>query len=483
LRFFIILGLLFLNNIYSQSSCNLFSNIQCIDENRGYYFYKKEIPLTDCGRYNLNDREKIFLKEQLTQSIVSIVETKSSQSIEFSESKKNFSEKEVFYSFSKSNSSAILFNPKFSLCRQILNGSEKLFVYVYVNKSEFNRLMLDYFRSSTNRLSKSLSLNEQTFISNKYYDFKEEVNELNNGLKTLSSFYGLMISLNIDKNSIEKFLLLENRIYSFFKKINSVENKLKLVNKNINENNFVKAYKLIESIDLTLSDKKLKNQFKSTIKYYNDRVKIERKNKIKNLKNQSVSFNNISLGLGMNSGISNINSNVDPETNNNHFDVIYPFIDGRILFNDRDHKFGYGGYFQHHLSTSLITLSNSDYISPFSSNFSEVGLLGQYFFIRDSFGDSMTSISFSIGNLLGSYFSEDLEKLNFWTFSPGIKTYLQSDNTRSYRTSLFFRSNFILGKNPYTYSSFSVGLSMDFKINRKISSEDKIQLENEFKTY
>ena len=185
----------------------------------------------------------------------------------------------------------------------------------------------------------------------------------------------------------------------------------------------------------------------------------------------------------MNSGISNIDSNVDVETNNNRFDVIYPFVDGRIIFNDRDHKFGYGGYFRHHFSTSLITFSNSNYISPFSSNFSEIGLLGQYFFIRDSYGDSMTSISFSVGNLLGSYFSEDLEKLNFWSFSPGIKTYLQSDNTRSYRTSLFFRTNFILGKKPYTYSSFSVGLSMDFKINRKISSEDKIQLENEFKTY
>ena len=185
----------------------------------------------------------------------------------------------------------------------------------------------------------------------------------------------------------------------------------------------------------------------------------------------------------MNSGISNIDSNVNVETNNNHFDVIYPFVDARIIFNDRDHKFGYGGYFRHHFSTSLITFSDSNYISPFSSNFSEVGLLGQYFFIRDSYGDSMTSISFSVGNLLGSYFSEDLEKLNFWSFSPGIKTYLQSDNTKSYRTSLFFRTNFILGKKPYTYSSFSVGISMDLKINRKISSEDKIQLENEFKTY
>lgn len=483
MRFLFFFTLFVFTKVYTQSSCDSFSKIQCIDENGDYYFYKKEIPTNDCGRFNLNDTEKLNLKELLTQSIVSIVESNSSQSVKFSKRGGRFSEEEFFNSFSESNSTAILFNPKFSLCKQILNGSEKLFVYVYVNKSEFDRLMIDYFKLSTKRLSNRLSENEQTFDSDKYYDFKEEVKELNNGLKTLSSFYGLMISLKVDQNSISRFLLLENNIKSFLNKISSVENKIKLINKNITENNFENAYKLIESIDLTLSDKKLKIPFKSTIKYYNDKVKIERRNKIKNLKKQSVSFNNLSLGFGMNSGISNIDSNVNVETNNNHFDVIYPFVDGRIIFNDRDHKFGYGGYFRHHFSTSLITFSDSNYISPFSSNFSEVGLLGQYFFIRDSYGDSMTSISFSVGNLLGSYFSEDLEKLNFWSFSPGIKTYLQSDNTKSYRTSLFFRTNFILGKKPYTYSSFSVGISMDFKINRKISSEDKIQLENEFKTY
>ena len=95
----------------------------------------------------------------------------------------------------------------------------------------------------------------------------------------------------------------------------------------------------------------------------------------------------------------------------------------------------------------------------------------------------MTSLTFSTGKLLQSFVSDQGDQLNFWTFSPGLKTYLQANNSKSYRTSLSFKYNLTIAGKQFTYGNFSIGFSRNIKVGRKISDLNKRKLENDFKVF
>jgi hypothetical protein len=175
-------------------------------------------------------------------------------------------------------------------------------------------------------------------------------------------------------------------------------------------------------------------------------------------------------------GTSNYNSN-------STLDRLFPSIQSRFVLNDREHRYGVGPYIKYNFSNLLLSLNKKEYFSPFSNSFSEAGIFGQYFFIKDMFGESMSAITFSAGKLLENFVSDTGEDLNFLVLSPGLKTYLQTNNNKKYRTAIRLQYNLIVAKKEYSYSNFSLGLSVNLKVGKRISDKEKKQLENEFKIF
>jgi len=95
--------------------------------------------------------------------------------------------------------------------------------------------------------------------------------------------------------------------------------------------------------------------------------------------------------------------------------------------------------------------------------------------------ESKSAFTLSVGKLLESFVTERGNNLNFWTFSIGSKTYLQNSNLKSYRTSLYLNFNLVSAGSEFSYSNFTIGISRDFKVGRKIKAEDKKFLEENFK--
>ena len=156
-------------------------------------------------------------------------------------------------------------------------------------------------------------------------------------------------------------------------------------------------------------------------------------------------------------------------SNNSTFDRIYPALGFKYIINDRNRKWGLGPYYKLHLSQSLIVLKNIEYFFPFSKNFSEVGLWGQYFI--NSYSSS--SITFSAAKLLGNYQDLNGDSLNFWTFSPGYKIKLN-------KTSFYVGFIITRADTEFSFNGLSLGLSYDIKLNSKISKSQINELDEEY---
>lgn len=138
--FFILIPL---TSLQSQD-CNLFKESNCIEDLDKYYYYEEKVLKSDCSNFFLDNKKKTELRIGLTQSIVSFIESKSTQVLNFSSNKKRFFENETFNSLSESKSSAILFNPKFKLCKKTINNKKVNIIAAYVEKESFNILAVNF---------------------------------------------------------------------------------------------------------------------------------------------------------------------------------------------------------------------------------------------------------------------------------------------------------------------------------------------------
>ena len=83
--------------------------------------------------------------------------------------------------------------------------------------------------------------------------------------------------------------------------------------------------------------------------------------------------------------------------------------------------------------------------------------------------------------LIESFKTEGGQDISFNAFSPGFNFYLKDKSKKSYRRSISLRFNIIHGEKQYSYTSFSIGYSFNFKSGRKISEDQRTSLEGEFK--
>lgn len=463
---------------FSQN-CDLFSNQNCLENLDEYYFFEKILLKDQCKKYLLDSKERVDLKNNLAQSIVSFIESKNSLEQGYVKDKKGFSETQIYNSFSQSNSSAILFNPQFSSCKRIIDGVEVNSVYVYIKKNSFNEMTVNFFKSLTDRLKNALRLNNYLYKNNPKYDFFEEIIQMEASLNTLSSYFGLMVSLNIEKKYIDDFFELENDFNFFKEKIDSFENLL-------NKSNYNQAFDLLNKYNTLHRNTFTNNIIDNQIKIYNQSVSRAKSNKLEEFKNKSISYNNFTMELTMNSALINNFKGGSGTLNyntNSTFDRIYPSLESRFVFNDREHRYGFGPYFKFHFSKLLFRLKNIPYIFPFSNSFPEAGLFGQYFFVKDRFNESICGIILSAGKLFDNFVTETGENLNFLVFSTGIKSYLQSNNLKKYRTSITIRYNLMTAGSQYSYNNFSIGFSRNIKVGQKISDLEKQKLENDYKIF
>jgi hypothetical protein len=93
----------------------------------------------------------------------------------------------------------------------------------------------------------------------------------------------------------------------------------------------------------------------------------------------------------------------------------------------------------------------------------------------------VSSISFGAGKLIQSFKTEANQEISFNSYSPGLNIYLKDKSSKSYRRSISFRYNIIHGVKQYSYNSFSVGYSFNFKSGSKISDQQRSSLDTEFK--
>jgi len=466
------------SSVLSQTSS--FTITGCLKDLDGLYYYEETLTSEEIKDFSLNDETQIRLKDGLTSQIISFIQTKSSLNLSSSRVQGNFTASSVFNSFSQSDSNAIIFNPSFSLCK-IENESEDIYkVYVYVTKESFDRLAIAYFKSLTERLAYSLGVNKSFYQSNPNYEFVDEINNLQNGTKVLDSYFGLMISLNIDQDLLSLYFKLNSDIENFSNEINSIDNNLIRVNSYLDNLNYDEAYNLLINLDTKYP---LNPSLEFNKDRYNKLVQLARQDKLSEYRNNSSLYNNFSVELGLNSALLNSysgNSGGVSYNNNAYTDRFYTYLETRFTFNNRALNYGIGPYFKFHFSKLLFVLKEKEYYFPFSDSFSEIGLWGQYF-IKNSNGDNVLSISLGAGKLLENFVSQSGEKLSFNSFSPGINFYLKDKSLKSYRRAISINFNIIHSKKQYSYSAFSLGYSFNFKSGRKISEDDRLKLERDFK--
>ena len=470
---------LFIPLISFSQDCDLFSNENCLVNKDNYYFFEKILIDDDCDDYKLDNKERLNLKNDLSQSIISFIKNKSSLALSYKKDNKEFSDTKIFNSLSQSNSSAILFNPRFLTCKSKKNEIDVNSVFVYLEKKDFNQLAINYFKSLTQRTKNNILLYNSKFRNDPGYDFFEELINLESSISTLSSYFGLMISLNLEDEYKSDFFKLEADTKSFMQKINSFENL-------IDSSDFKEAFVLLTKFNTIFRNPYTRDKIDLQINRYNQFVKVAKSNKLQEFKNNSISFNEFSLGLVMNSALINNFKGGDGTLNynsNSTFDRLFPSVQSSFVFNTREHKYGFGPYFKYNFSNAIIPLNNKEYFSPFSNSFSEVGVFAQYFFIKDFSDESMAAITFSAGKMIENFMTETGENLNFFTISPGFKTYLQTNSTKRFRTSLSLQYNIIVAKKEYTYSNFSLSLSINRKVGQKISEKEKNKLDNDFKIF
>jgi hypothetical protein len=452
--------------IFSNCDSYLFSNCVFLEKDDQYYSYFKEINDKECNSYVLDGYEMSLLKNELTSSIISLINTVSTNQFYFRDNKINKpKEKEIFNSVSNSYSNAILFNPKFTFCNN--NGSKR--IIIYVEKEKFDNDQKMFFNATIKRSKQVLRESEIFKIKNPNYQFVDELEQLNSFLNILRSFYSLMVTLEIDYKTLDEYLNLEQRVANFESSLNNLNNNLIQVDEYISNKNYTSAFNLIGELKLKFNDVEQRKILFQKQKEYLDLVRFEKNRRKKEYKNNASSFNTFSFDFNLNTALVNNSTNSSGElnyTDNSPFDRVYPALGVKFVFNDRDKTWGLGPYYKQHFSNSLISLNNIEYYFPFSNNFSEAGIWGQYFI-------NSTSITFSAAKLLGRYQDMNQSALNFWTFSPGFK--IEFEKTSYYASLILTRAN-----SEYSFNGFSFGISYDLKLNRKISDTQLRNLEKEF---
>ena len=473
-----LLFILFVVKSYSQISIVDIPNcIIDLDEN---YYYQESLSENDISDFSLNSINQERLREELTKQIVSFIRSKSTSSISFSNIEDNFSETEIFNSFTESESNAIIFNPSYSICKDETSSGFTYKAIVYINKEQFDNSAIVYFKSLIESLNYNLDVNKAFYLNNPNYEFTNELLSLQSGTKKLDSYFGLMVSLNIDQKILSSYFRLNAEVESFSNEINSLDNNIIRANSYIDESNFIDAYNLLINLDSKYPGNPIVDSNKNR---YNNRVELARKERIIEYKNNSSSYNNFSIELGLNSALLNSysgNSGTVSFNNNSYTDRFYTYLETRYTFNNRELDYGIGPYFKFHFSKLLFVLNEKEYFFPFSDSFSEIGIWGRYF-IKNSEDDNVASISLGVGKLMENFVTQSGQKLSFNAFSPGVNFYLREKDPRSYKRSISFRFNIIHGEKQYSYSSFSFGYTFNFKSGRKISDDNRIKLDKDFK--
>ena len=423
-----LLFILFVVKSYSQISIVDIPNcIIDLDEN---YYYQELLSENDISDFSLNSINQERLREELTKQIVSFIRSKSTSSISFSNIENNFSETEIFNSFTESESNAIIFNPSYSICKDETSSGFTYKAIVYINKEQFDNSAVVYFKSLIESLNYNLDVNKAFYLNYPNYEFTNELLSLQSGTKKLDSYFGLMVSLNIDQKILSSYFRLNAEVESFSNEINSLDNNIIRANSYIDESNFIDAYNLLINLDSKYPGNPIVESNKNR---YNNRVGLARKERIIEYKNNSSSYNNFSIELGLNSALLNSysgNSGSISFNNNSYTDRFYTYLETRYTFNNRELDYGIGPYFKFHFSKLLFVLNEKEYFFPFSDSFSEIGIWGQYF-IKNSEDKNVASISLGAGKLMENFVTQSGKKLSFNAFSPGVNFYLREKNPRS----------------------------------------------------
>ena len=451
------------------SSCEdyLLSNCLYLENDDQYYSYYKDVNNSECDSYIFDGYERSLLKNELTSSILTFINTISIIELNSRDDKikRIKEEEEIFKSVSKSYSNAILYNPKFAFCDD--NDSRK--IIIYVEKSKFDNDQKLLFQATIKRLRQQLRESERFKILNSNYQFKEELIKIESSLNVLRSFYSLMITLGVNEKTLDEYIALEEKSETFKNSINNLNNNLIRVDEYISNKNFTSAYNLIKELKVKFNGTYQRKRIIQKQKEYSDLVRLEKNRRKNEYKKNASSYNTFSFNANFNTALVNNSTNSIGELNytyNSPFDRIYPSVGVKFIFNDRNKTWGLGPYFKQHFSKSLISLKKIEYYFPFSNNFSEAGIYGQYFI-------NSTSITFSAAKLLGEYQDLDQKSLNFWTFSPGVK--FELNKTSYYAGLILTRAN-----SEYSFNGFTFGVSYDLKLNKKISNYQLRKLEDEF---
>ena len=451
----------------------------CIENPDDYYFSLTNISKSD---FDISDEEtKLDLKEALTNQIVSEIQVQSTVNQTFKRVNNEFSETEVYNSFAVSNSNAIIFNPTYRICT---NGE---YAMVYIKKSDFNKIAINYFRNQIRRLESILDISSKRYLTNPKYEFKNETAQLSRGISTLDSYYGLMISLNVEKSLLDSYVGIDREVKTFINTINSLENNLIKAESLISNNDYSQAYDLLTSLKIKYPRD---YRIRPLIKSYNDFVRIAKKNEIRSLKTISSSNNYFSLSLGINSEFQADNSS-NSNSQDSAFKSFHPNLQVSFIRNNRNKTLGWGIYSKYHVaSTQTFEEYNSDYEYPFLDNFFEAGVMFQLYLFSnvtnpDYYLDqdySAFAVSLHAGRYLDNFISSFGEELSFTSISPGFEWYFNNKSSRSQRSSVYFRYSIVSSNSVYNYKTASLGFTFNIKSGRKLTEKQKEDVKNEFKT-
>ena len=442
----------------------------CIENPDDYYFSLRNI--SGDNNFDISDEEtKLDLKEALTNQIVSKIQVQSTVNQTFKRVNNEFSETEVYNSSAVSNSDAIIFDPTYRICS---NGE---YAMVYIEKSDFNNIATNYFRNQIRRLESILDISNEKYAINPNNEFKRETAQLSRGISTLDSYYGLMISLNVEESLLDSYVEVDREVKTFINSINSLENNLIKAESLISDNDFIKAYDLLKSLDIRYPKD---YRIKPLINNYNNFVRIARKKEIKELKTIDSSNNYFSLSLGTNSQYEI--SNTSETSSGISADNIrfHPHAQVSLIRNDREMNFGFGVYSKYHsASTQTFDKEISDYQYPFSDSFLEGGVIFQVYLKDEYTLDNKWALSLHAGKYLNNSKTSAGEQLDFISFSPGIE-YYPKNKPRS-RSSFYFRYSLISSKSIYNYNTASIGYTHNLKLGRKLTEQQKEYVKNKFK--
>ena len=452
----------------------------CIENPDDYYFSLRNI--SGDNNFDISDEEtKLDLKEALTNQIVSEIQVQSTVNQTFKRVNNEFSETEVYNSFAVSNSDAIIFNPTYRICS---NGE---YAMVYIEKSYFNNLAINYFRNLIRRLESILDISNERYSTNPNYEFKTETAELSRVISTLDSYYGLMISLNVEESLLDSYVEVDREVKTFINSINSLENNLIKAESLISDNDYGQAYDLLTSLKIKYPRD---YRIRPLIKSYNDFVRIAKKNEIRSLKSISSSNNYFSLSLGINSEFEADNTS-NSNSQDSAFKSFHPNLQLSFIRNNRNKTLGWGIYSKYHVaSTQTFEADNSDYEYPFLDNFFEAGVMIQLYLFSnvtnpDYYLDqdySAFAVSLHAGRYLDNFISSFGEELSFTSISPGFEWYFNNKSSRSQRSSVYFRYSIISSNSVYNYKTASLGFTFNIKSGRKLTEKQKEDVKNEFKT-